>query len=93
MEFIGVRGTALSWINSYLSARKQYVEFGNAKCSLENIVCGVPQGSMLGPLLFVIYMNDICSVSNILKFVLFADDTTILASDKNVTKLCSEANR
>ena len=60
-----------------LNERKHYVEFGNVKSSLQNIVCGVPQGSILGPLLLVIYMNDICNVSNILKFVLFADDTTI----------------
>ena len=71
---IGVRGTPLNWIKSFPSARKQYVEVGNVRSSLENIVCGVPQGSILGPLLFVIYMNDICNVSNILKFVLFADD-------------------
>ena len=92
-EFIGVRGTALIWIKSYLSARKQYVEFGNVKSSLENIVCGVPHGSILGPLLIVIYMNDICNVSNILKFVLFADDTTIFFSEKYMAKLYSETNR
>ena len=80
-------------MKSYLIARKQYVEFGNVKSSLENIVCGVPQGSMLGPLLFVIYMNDTCNVWNIFRFVLFADDTTIVTSDKNMTKLYSETNR
>ena len=51
------------------------------------------QGSTLGPLLFAIYMNDICNVSNILKFVLFADDTNIFTSDRNVAKQCSESNR
>ena len=54
---------------------------GNAKSSLENIVCDVPQGSILGLLLFVIYMNDICNVSNILKLVHFADVTTVFTSD------------
>ena len=48
---------------------------------------------MLGPLFFVVYLNDICNVSNILKFVLFADDTTIITPDKNVAKLFSETNR
>ena len=69
------------------------MESGNAKSSLENIVCGVPQGSILGPLLLVTCMNDICNVSNILKFVLLADDTTIFTSDKNVAKLFSETIR
>ena len=69
------------------------MEFENAKSSLKNIACGVPQGSILGPLLLVIYMNDICNVSNILTFVPFADDTTIFTSDKNVAKLFSQTNR
>ena len=62
IEFIGIRGTALNWIKSHLSARKQYVESTNVESLLENIVCGVPQGSILGPLLLIININDICSV-------------------------------
>ena len=69
------------------------MEFGNVKSSLENIVCGVPRGSMLEPLLFVIYVNDICNISNIFTFVLFADDTTIFTSDKNMAEQYSETNR
>ena len=93
MEFIGIIGTALNWIKGYLSARKQYVELGNAKYSLENIVCGVPQGSILGPLLHIIYINDICNVSNILKFILFADDSNIFTSKKDIAKPYCETNR
>ena len=62
--------------------KKTICGIGNVKSSLENIVRGVPQGSILGQLLFVIYMNDISNVSNILKFVLFVDDTTIFTTTK-----------
>ena len=93
IEFFGVRGTALNWIKGYLFARKQYVEFGNAISSLENIACDIQHRSVLGPLLFIIYINDISNVSNILKFVLFADDTNIFISNKDIANLYSETNR
>ena len=52
-----------------------------------SVVCRVPQGSILGPKLFIMYINDICNVSNILKFVLFADDTNIFCSGKDIYQL------
>ena len=64
LEFYGVRGIPLDWLKSYLSKRKQYVEFRGAKSSLCDIVCEVPQGSILEPLLFLLYINDISSSSN-----------------------------
>ena len=53
-----------------------------------NIECGVPQGSILGPILFILYINDICNVSDLVSFVLFADDTNMFCSDSNINSLC-----
>ena len=75
----GFRGTVIDWIKKYLSNRTQYVYYNNIKSNSGKLSCGVPQGSILGPLLFILYINDIVNTS-MLKFVLFADDTTILYS-------------
>ena len=77
MELYGIRGVSNDWIKSYITDRFQYVQINNFKPDLLKISCGVPQGSILGPQLFLLYINDICNVSKLLKFVLFADDTNI----------------
>ena len=67
--------------------RKQHVVVDNQASSMQFIKCGVPQGSVLGPVLFLLFIKDIiflCNVSNLLKFVLFADDTHIFCSNENV---------
>ena len=68
---------ANDWLSSYLENRLQYVSYDETDSTLRNVICGVPQGSILGPKLFILYINDICNVSPVLKFILFADDTTI----------------
>ena len=84
LEHYGIRGVAQQWLKSYLSNRMQCTEVGDTQSELEIIRWGVPQGSVLGPLLFLIYINDIVNSSNIFKFILFADDTSLYYSCKNV---------
>ena len=78
----GIRGVAYDWIKSYLEERKQYVSFKKHDSSTMDIKCGVSQGSILGPLLFLIYVNDISNVSSILLTLLFADDTNVFVTGK-----------
>ena len=78
----GVRGKALDWFTSYLTNRTQYVKLGNVESNSLQIVCGVPQGSTLGPLLFLLYINDLANSSDMLSFRLFADDANIFYATK-----------
>ena len=92
LEFYGIRGVAYQWIRSYLSNRTQYVSYEGHKSDLLPIQCGVIQGSIIGPLLFTIYLNDTCNVSKLLKFLLLADDTNIFHSHSKLSDLVSELN-
>ena len=93
LSFYGVRGVANAWLENFPMNRKQYVVVDNQAPSMQFIKCGVPQGSVLGPVLFLLFINDICNVSNLLKFVLFADDTNIFCSNENVEVLQDTLNR
>ena len=79
----GIRGPTLEWFKSYLSNRQQYVQIHKTKSDTEPITCGIPQGSILGPLLFIIYINDLAQVSEVLFTILFADDTTVTTQGDN----------
>ena len=80
LESVGIGGKLLSWMNDYLSNRTQRVKVGNCFSSLSNVCSGVPQRSVLGPVLFLIYINDLIYVfGNSLSVKLFADDVKVYA--------------
>ena len=71
------------WFTSYLSSRFQYVESSGIKSNLSLLTEGIPQGLILGPLIFLLYINDLTSVLSDLHFTLFADDPTVMTADKS----------
>ena len=80
LQFYGFTNSALKLCKNYLSDRKQFVQVNNTKSFEIYITMGVPKGSLLGPLLFIIYMNDIIHSSNSFQFIMFADDTTLFTT-------------
>ena len=80
LSYYEVKATALSLFKTYLSNRKQYVEYLNTTSNFTDIKTGVPQGSILGPLLYIIYINDFPSASTIFILIMYADDTTLCST-------------
>ena len=91
LEYYGVTGPSLQLLRSYLSDRKQYVEFENVISDSSNIKTGIPQGSILGPLLFVLHVNDISLASKIFTAIIYADDTS-LSSTLNTFRCNTNVN-
>ena len=83
LEFYGVKNIELKWFSNYLSNRTQFVSMEGFDSDEIGISTGVPQGSILGPLLFLIYVNDLIMSSNRFQYIMFADDTTLLTSFKS----------
>ena len=88
----GIRGVAHDWFKSYLDGRTQYVTYNEEKSSIKSMICGVPQGSILGPILFLVYINDLVSVCKHSLPFLFADDTNLFTSGKNLDDLNAKVN-
>ena len=90
---MAIRGVMLSQFKSYLSNRKQYVSVKNFSSSISNITLGVPQGQVLGPVLFLLYINNMHRSSDKLCIVHFAEDTTVFASDSDINSVHASVKR
>ncbi len=86
LQYYGIIGTSFDLMKSYLTNRQQFVEMDNTESDMLPLNTGVPQGSILGPLLFLIYINDIAKASNLFQFVIYADDTNLNTSIEIVAK-------
>ena len=93
LRHYGIRGVPLDWFISYLSNRKQFVSINGHDSHSKIVTCGVPQGSLLGPLLFILYINDLRNSSPLLSFICFADDTNLFLTHRDPQTLVDTLNK
>ena len=93
LKAYGIQSENLTWFSSYLSNRKQFISYEDFKTEMKIVKCDVPQGSILGLLLFLIFVNDLNNSTKVLDPVLFADDTNLFCSDNNIRTLFETANQ
>ena len=92
LQWFGKKDMPLSWFENYLTDRKQTVQFKTEQSEKRPVNCGVPQGSILGPLLFILYVTDLPKVCSKTKVILYADDTAILCKGKNIAQIQNTLN-
>ena len=91
LNYYGFRGISNTWFRSYLTGRMQYTSVNGANSTMRELTCGVPQGSVLGPILFLLLINDLPNATNLFS-ILFADDTTLQLSSCSLVSLYEQAN-
>ena len=92
LQHYGIRGVAHQWMASYLKNRNQFVSVEGVDSNCKNLDYGVPQGSILGPLLFVIYINDLPGMNDLAQFILYADDANIIISGDSILEIEEKIN-